>query len=106
MRSGAHRASGEVLEGRLAALVLPFQAADLPSDDHSAPESTINLCKEAGESGMFRITMPCPRASSTAEAVTAATGITPASPAPLMPRGFSGERDSRWSISMDGSSVA
>ena len=32
-----------------------------------------------------------PIASSTADAITAETGMTPASPAPLMPNGFSGD---------------
>ena len=43
-----------------------------------------------------------PSASSIAEAITAADGITPASPAPLMPSGFSGDGVSRWSISIVG----
>jgi hypothetical protein len=42
-----------------------------------------------GLSGIASIRKPS--ASSTAEAITADTGITPASPAPLMPNGFSGE---------------
>src|SRR5690606_23814514 len=47
-----------------------------------------------------------PSASSMAAANTAADGITPASPAPLMPSGLSGDGVSRWSISMDvGTSV-
>ena len=41
-----------------------------------------------------------PSASSMAEAITAETGITPASPAPLMPSGFSGDGVSRWSVSI------
>src|SRR5579862_7455309 len=39
-----------------------------------------------------------PSASSMAEANTAALGMTPASPAPLIPSGFSGDGVSRWSI--------
>ena len=41
-----------------------------------------------------------PSASSMAEAMTADTGMHPASPAPLMPNGFSGDGVSRWSVSM------
>ena len=41
-----------------------------------------------------------PSASSIAAANTAADGMTPASPAPLMPSGFSGDGVSRWSISI------
>ena len=48
-----------------------------------------------------------PSASSMAAAKTAAEGITPASPAPLMPSGLSGDGVSRWSMSMvAGTSVA
>ena len=50
--------------------------------------------------------MGTPSASSTAEANSAMPGITPASPAPLMPSGFSGEGVCRWSISTVGTSVA
>ncbi|MFC6935369.1 hypothetical protein ACFQHO_37055 [Actinomadura yumaensis] len=50
--------------------------------------------------------IPMPSASSTADAITADTGITPASPAPLMPSGLSGDGVSRWSISTAGTSVA
>ena len=47
-----------------------------------------------------------PSASEIAAANTAADGITPASPAPLMPSGFSGDGVSRWSISIEvGTSV-
>ena len=42
-----------------------------------------------------------PSASSMAAANTAADGITPASPAPLMPSGLSGDGVSRWSMSID-----
>ncbi len=42
-----------------------------------------------------------PSASEIAAANTAADGITPASPAPLMPSGLSGDGVSRWSISID-----
>ena len=41
-----------------------------------------------------------PSASSMAAANTAADGITPASPAPLMPSGLSGDGVSRWSMSI------
>ena len=41
-----------------------------------------------------------PSASSIAAAIAADAGMTPASPAPLMPRGFSGDGVSRWSISI------
>ena len=47
-----------------------------------------------------------PSASEIAEAMTAVTGMHPASPAPLMPNGFSGDGVSRWSISMCGTSEA
>lgn len=50
--------------------------------------------------------MRMPVASSTAAASTADTGITPASPAPLMPSGFSGDGVCWWSSSSRlGSSV-
>ena len=51
-----------------------------------------------GEIGMA--VMGKPSASSIAAANTAADGITPASPAPLMPSGLSGDGVSRWSMSM------
>src|SRR5262249_36491969 len=57
-----------------------------------------------GEIGIRSIRNPS--ASSMAEASTAAPGITPASPAPLMPSGFSGDGVSRWSISTTGTSEA
>jgi len=41
-----------------------------------------------------------PSASSIAAANTAAPGITPASPAPLMPSGLSGDGVTMWSISI------
>ena len=41
-----------------------------------------------------------PSASSIADANRADEGITPASPAPLIPSGFSGDGVSRWSISI------
>ena len=45
-------------------------------------------------------------ASSIAAANTAADGMTPASPAPLMPSGLSGDGVSRWSMSIEvGTSV-
>ena len=48
-----------------------------------------------------------PTASSTADANTAETGMTPASPAPLMPNGFSGEGVTWWpSSNRSGISVA
>ena len=47
-----------------------------------------------------------PSASSMADAMTADTGMQPASPAPLMPKGFSGDGVSRWSASMVGTSDA
>ena len=57
-----------------------------------------------GEIGIAVIAKPS--ASEIAAANTAADGITPASPAPLMPSGFSGDGVSRWSISIDvGTSV-
>ena len=52
-----------------------------------------------GEIGIARIGNPS--ASSIAEAKTAADGMTPASPAPLSPSGFSGDGVSRWSMSID-----
>ena len=54
--------------------------------------------RSEGEIGIAVIAKPS--ASEIAEANTAADGITPASPAPLMPSGFSGEGVSRWSMSM------
>src|SRR5690625_2275923 len=51
-----------------------------------------------GEIGMLVIGIPS--ASSIAAAIAADVGITPASPAPLIPRGFSGECVSRWPTSI------
>ena len=47
-----------------------------------------------------------PSASSRAEAITADTGMVPASPAPLIPSGLSGLGVSRWSVSTCGTSEA
>ena len=47
-----------------------------------------------------------PSASSIAEAMTADTGMHPASPAPLMPNGLRGDGVSRWSVSIVGTSEA
>ena len=47
-----------------------------------------------------------PSASSIAAAITAETGMTPASPAPLMPSGLSGRGVSRCAVSIRGTSVA
>src|SRR5437879_5185015 len=58
----------------------------------------------SGESGISLIGTP--RASSMAAAITAPTGITPASPAPFTPSGLSGDGVSKWSISIGGISVA
>ena len=58
----------------------------------------------SGDSGISVIGMPV--ASSIADAITAPTGITPASPAPFTPSGLSGDGVSMWSISMGGISVA
>jgi hypothetical protein len=62
-----------------------------------------------GEIGIAVIASPgrsCRSASSIAAANTAAEGMTPASPAPLMPSGLRGEGVSRWSMSMcSGTSV-
>jgi len=58
----------------------------------------------AGLIGIERIGKPS--ASSMAEAMTADTGMVPASPAPLRPSGLSGLGVSRWSVSMWGTSEA
>ncbi len=50
--------------------------------------------------------MAKPSASEMAEAMTALTGMQPASPAPLIPNGFSGDGVCRWSVSMCGISDA
>ena len=57
-----------------------------------------------GEIGMRVIGKPS--ASEIAEANSAADGITPASPAPLIPSGFRGDGVSRWSVSITGTSEA
>ena len=57
-----------------------------------------------GEIGIRSIRKPS--ASSMAEAITAWPGITPASPTPLTPNGFSGDGDVRWSVSTVGTSDA
>src|SRR6185437_16422012 len=57
-----------------------------------------NSNRSEGEIGIVVIGKPS--ASEIAEAKTAAPGITPASPAPLMPSGLSGDGVSRWSISI------
>src|SRR5205823_1167271 len=58
----------------------------------------------SGDRGISVIGTPI--ASSIADPSTAPTGITPASPAPLIPSGFSGDGVSMWSISMGGIPVA
>src|SRR3990170_4122388 len=58
-----------------------------------------------GLSGISQISSPStPRASSTAWAKSGATGMAPASPAPLMPSGLSGEGVSTWPTSIGGTS--
>src|SRR5690606_35274564 len=52
-----------------------------------------------GEIGMLVIGMPS--ASSTAAAITAEVGMTPASPAPFIPRGLSADGVTVWSISSE-----
>ena len=69
-----------------------------PARRTAGREAARSSNRSLGEIGIDVIGMPS--ASSIAAANTAAPGITPASPAPLMPSGFSGEGVSRWSISM------
>ena len=57
-----------------------------------------------GEIGMEAIRRPT--ASSIADAMAAVPGMTPASPAPLMPSGFSGDGVDWWSITTSGISLA
>ena len=57
-----------------------------------------------GEIGIAAIRRPT--ASSIADAIAAVPGMTPASPAPLIPSGFSGDGVSWWSMSMSGTSEA
>ena len=57
-----------------------------------------------GEIGIDEIRRPT--ASSIADAIAAVPGMTPASPAPLMPSGFSGDGVYWWSMATSGTSDA
>src|SRR6266480_1462673 len=76
------------------------------ADEHEYQGALHRLSSKSlsGERGISVIGIPV--ASSIAEAITAPTGITPASPAPFTPSGLSGDGVSMWSISMGGISVA
>ena len=65
----------------------------------SASERTRSY-SSVGEIGIAAIRRPT--ASSIAEAIAAYPGMTPASPAPLRPSGFSGDAVSWWSITTSG----
>ena len=71
---------------------MPTAARALPtsvSGTRPAACSAYNSKSRLGLIGIASIRNPI--ASSTADAITADTGMTPASPAPLMPSGFSGD---------------
>ena len=68
-------------------------ACFLKSTQVRFPGRCTNSNNRFGLSGISQISRPCSaRASSTAWANSGPTGMAPASPAPLMPSGFSGER--------------
>src|SRR5215475_4512081 len=99
---------GLILRGAFAiALAIAKAPQDEGGRDARLPATSSH--SRLGLSGISRSSMPVPdsaSASSMAWANNDPTGMAPASPAPLMPSGLSGDTVTVWSSSMRGTSTA
>src|SRR5690606_18428606 len=87
-------------------VVVPDGASAPRRSEGSSPAACRSRSSHSWEGEIGIAVTGKPSASSIAPAMTALTGMHPASPAPLMPSGFSGLGVSRWSASTWGTSEA